>query len=402
MVQKIMSKDNKPNENHIVGNAKGYDPLKAKDMRQKIVDRRGENVYYDSSKAPRSVLGHIHYCTSCPGWNKATNMRFLYSRWEETEVCGCKLPWGRKLDTFDSDIVVDIAAHQSCFQICRGEGDIMLWRLEGGDLSDNEEVHAMTDIPNVFEVFSALTLELSKINLKDAAALGLGTRMGATVWNYDARSKSDGPGERVNDPEGESMFYDSVTAKRTCLGKLCHHDVCMPPVYKITSERIMYAEWDMWYPCDEPSKLICLPVYILTAFFRDLCCGFGSGRAEKAKDVIARRKENKAKDKDRSWLNSCCACPIGRTANFMDIDIIGDVGAHQKCSELCLNEGDLQLHVLGGGDGADASGDADENGIFTVRFVPEVFAKFDDLSYELSQMNLTHFRQNVMSQEMRR
>ena len=72
-----------------------------------------------------------------------------------------------------------------------------------------QEVHAMTDIPNVFEVFSALTLELSKINLKDAAALGLGTRMGATVWNYDARSKSDGPGERVNDPEGRAC---SMTA----------------------------------------------------------------------------------------------------------------------------------------------------------------------------------------------
>ena len=47
------------------------------------------------------------------------------------------------------------------------------------------------------------------------------------------------------------------------------------------------------------------------------------------------------------------------------------------------------------------AGDADENGVFTVRFVPEVFAKFDDLSFELSKMGLTGFRQNVMAQEMR-
>ena len=398
-----MTEQGAVHENKIEGNDKGYDPLKAgSDMREKVVDRRGELVYYDSSTAPRSFLGHIHYCTSCPGWNKATNMRFLYSRWESCVCFGFTIPWGRKLDTFDSDIVVDIAAHQSCFQICRGEGDILLWRLEGGDLSSDEEIHAMTDIPNVFDLFSTLTFELSKVNLKDAAALGLGSHMGATVWNYDARSRTDGPAERVNDSRGESIFYDSATAKRTFLGKCFHHDVCLPPVYKLTSERILYVEWDTWYPCDEPHMLPCLPVYILKAFFRDLCCGFGSGREEKAKDVIARRKENKEKEKTRSFINSCCACPIGRTANFMDIDIIGDIGAKQKCSQLCLNEGDLHLYVLGAGEGADASGDTDENGIFTVRFVPEVFAKFDDLSYELSKMDLTHFRQNVMSQEIRR
>ena len=398
-----MSNSGDSHENKIEGNDKSYDPLKAKgDIKNKVIDRRGESVYYDSSKSPRTFLGNVHYCTSCPGWNKATNTRFLYSRWDSCVCFGFAIPWGRKLDTFDSDIVVDIAAHQSCFQICRGEGDILLWRLEGGDLSSNEEIHTITDVPNVFDLFSTLTLELSKVNLKDAAALGLGAHMGATVWNYDARSGTDGPAERVNDSQGESIFYDSATAKRTTLGKCFHHDVCLPPVYKITSERVMYVEWDVWHPCDEPNTLPCLPVYIIKAFVRDLCCGFGSGRAEKVKDVIARRKENKEKDRDRSFINRWCACPIGRTANFMDIDIIGDIGAHQKCSQLCLNEGDLYLHILGAGDGADASSDADENGVFTVRFVPEVFAKFDDLSFELAKMGLTGFRQNVMAQEMRR
>jgi len=56
----------------------------------------------------------------------------MYSRWEWLKCCCCNLPNGRKLDTFDSDIIVDMSGHQSCLQICRGEGDLVLWRLEGG------------------------------------------------------------------------------------------------------------------------------------------------------------------------------------------------------------------------------------------------------------------------------
>ena len=388
----------KPEINTIEG-SNGYDPLNIKEMKQKVVDRKGEKVYYDSSKAKRTFLGHLHYCTSCPGWNKATNMRFLYSRWEERDYCGFTIPCGRQLDSFDSDIVVDISAHQSCFQICRGEGDIMLWRQEGGDLSSSDEMWGMTDIPQVFDLFSVLTLELSKMNLKDATALGLGTRMGATIRNYDARLGDNGALEAVNDPSGEeTLFYDSVTAKRTTLGACCHHDICLPPVYKITSERIMYVEWDVYHPCDDPYTIPLLPFYVLKAFFRDLCCGFGAGKAQRKCDSVKARREEKEKEKTRGCVNSWCACPIGRTANFMDIDLIADVGAHQKCSQLCLNEGDLHLYVMPG----DASDDADENGLFHVYYVPEVFAKFDDISYELSQMNLKHFRQNAIAGEMRR
>ena len=117
------------------------DPLKMDKMRKQVVRKSDDEVvYYDSAKAKRSWLGKFHYCMSCPGWNKATDSRILYSRWEEkSECCGYRcgftVPWGRQLDTFDSDIVVDLSAHQSCFQICRGEGDIVVWRLEGGDLS---------------------------------------------------------------------------------------------------------------------------------------------------------------------------------------------------------------------------------------------------------------------------
>jgi hypothetical protein len=48
-----------------------------------------------------------------------------------------------------------------------------------------------------------------------------------------------------------------------------------------------------------------------------------------------------------------------------------------------------------------AGGGASEDGeLFTVTNVPEVFSTFDDLSYDLSKMELKHFRQSAMTQHM--
>jgi len=58
-----------------------------------------------------------------------------------------------------------------------------------------------------------------------------------------------------------------------------------------------------------------------------------------------------------------------------------------------MNEGDLLLYKLKG----DPSNPDDT---FTVPMVPEVFATFDDLSYDLSKMNLTSFRQSAIAQRM--
>ena len=121
--------------------------------------KRQERVFYDSAFARRTCLGKCHYCLACPGWSKLTTMRVAYSRWDlipctavpgaccticcdcggseadwlppdpkvmktptSDEVGGCLLPCGRTLDTFDSDIIVDASAHQTCCQICRNEG----------------------------------------------------------------------------------------------------------------------------------------------------------------------------------------------------------------------------------------------------------------------------------------
>merc|ERR1712118_550072 len=105
--------------------------------------------------------------------NKLTDKRVVYSRWEMADCCcGVQCPCGRQLDTYDTDIVVDASAHQTLCQVCRGEGDIMLHRLAGADISDSSEVHVVSDVAAVFDVFNETTFELSKINLKGLAAKG--------------------------------------------------------------------------------------------------------------------------------------------------------------------------------------------------------------------------------------
>ncbi|GMH95772.1 hypothetical protein TrVE_jg12746 [Triparma verrucosa] len=364
----------------------------------KYLKQRNETVFYNSAKAKRSICGWWHYSISCPGWTKTTDKRFVYSRWEWAKCCGINYPSGRALDTFDSDIVVDMSAHQTCFQICRGEGDLAVFRLEGGDLSDNDEVFYVTDVPNVYEVYSTMTFELAKMNLRDAAAVGLGTRMGAVAWSHDARSGAEGPA--TIEPGRELVFYNSVTAKRTLLGRLLHLDCCLPPVYKLTSERIMYVDWDVWHPCDAPiTNCLLLPFYASRACLKDCCCGFSGSTGENATAALKRRQDNLEKDKTRNFVNKHCACPVGRTANFIDIDLVMDVGAHQRLAQLPLNEGDLILYLMDGDASIAAEGTGNK---FYVKSVPEVFSLFDDLSYDLSNLDLTHFRQNAITQEIMR
>lgn len=312
----------------------------------------------------------------------------------------CRIPCGRQLDQYDADIITDASGYQTLMQICRGEGDITLYRLAGGDPSNPSATHVLTDVASMFDVFNETTFELSKINLKGHAGKSLGKRMGAVVWDYPAGH--DGPPTKRMDMDIEKIYYDSRSAKRTWLGWCCNADCCFPDIYKITSERVLYSKWELWYLCDNP-LLVCLcPCYCLRGLSRDLCpclntfCDTcSSAIVVDEKTAEAWQEEENKRASERTSLEKCCACPIGRGAYYFDIDLLIDIGAHQKCSQLCYNEGDLQLHRTAGGDP-----DNSET-LFLVKNVPEVFNLFDDFSYELSQMDLSHFRQSAMGTSMR-
>merc|ERR1740121_702955 len=219
--------------------------------------------------------------------------------------------------------------------------------------------------------------------------------MGAQVWQGCAGD--DGPATKTLDMSQELVYYDSRTAKRTCVGRMCNLDCCFPNVYKITSERVLYAEWDIWYLCDTPLLALLLPFYCCRGIAIDLCpsCTCLRFTGPKTSEENEADRVIRAKRKvEKGCLDYCCFCPTGRSALFWDIDLMSDIGAKQKCSQILLNEGNLKMHRMAGGD-------ADSNDpIFIVRNVPEVFSLFDDFSYELSQMDLSHFRQNAMGQKI--
>ena len=50
--------------------------------------------------------------------------------------------------------------------------------------------------------------------------------------------------------------------------------------------------------------------------------------------------------------------------------------------------------------GGDASHGGSTQAFFNVKNVPEVFSHFDDFSWELSKLDLKHFRQNAMRNDI--
>ena len=51
---------------------------------------------------------------------------------------------------------MDASAHQTLCQICRNEGDLVLYRKAGADLSDPSEVFVLPDVVSPFDVTCSL------------------------------------------------------------------------------------------------------------------------------------------------------------------------------------------------------------------------------------------------------
>ena len=199
-------------------------------------------------------------------------------------------------------------------------------------------------------------------------------------------------------------MHMQVSAHRTCCGALLNHDCCCPPVYRVTSERVLFTEWDWWHPLDEPVGLCCCPcltgLYLLRALARDFCCAIGASSAAEARLKAATasgQKQAAERDEARGPCGRCCRLPVGRTAHYFDIDIVADVRAQQACWQLPLNEGSMHF---GRAPGGDASHGGSTQAFFNVKNVPEVFSHFDDFSWELSKLDLKHFRQNAMRNDI--
>ena len=169
-----------------------------------------------------------------------------------------------------------------------------------------------------------------------------------------------------------------------------------PSRYKITSERVVFTDWEYWYPCDSPSTLCCAPLYCARGVARECCCALGS--SVHAYDRVVARRAAAAAARDTKRSCACCALPVGRSAEYFDLDIVLDIQAHQSCFQLCVNEGDLKFGRL---QGADASNDSAAEAFFVLKNAPEAFGLFDDLSFEFSKLDLTAFRRGALVNDMR-
>jgi hypothetical protein len=111
------------------------------------------------------------------------------------------------------------------------------------------------------------------------------------------------------------------------------------------------AEWDVWYLCDDPTHLLylpCVPCMCVKECTLDCCGCLAGNRAYPQPPTEEAMAAKKLLDKERGCMGNCCSLPMGRTANFFDMDIVADVGAHQSLSQLCINEGDLLIHRMAG------------------------------------------------------
>jgi len=136
------------------------------------------------------------------------------------------------MDTFDSDIIVDIAAKQTCWQICADEGDITIYRL-AGDKSDSEAKFVVSGVADVFTVFDVMSYKISKMNLTHFKGQALGQSMGAKVYTSYV---GDGANRKLTQQtlDQELVFYDSSVADRGVCGWCANNPCCMGHYYKFT------------------------------------------------------------------------------------------------------------------------------------------------------------------------
>jgi len=309
--------------------------------------KRDEIIFYDSSDSKRSCLGSCYYKWCCPAWHKVTSRRVIASVWRYWDICGlgmCSCPCGRTTDTFDADTIVDLQVYQSCCQICLAEGDLTFIRNAATDMTHQDPEFTVRYVPDIFNLFDKLTSYLAQnMNLKGYRRAA----MGAALLGDDGRVVDRGMrgiGDDVNADGGdtgirEETYFDSSKAQRTCIGWLIHLDCCFPSFYKVTNHRVIYSKW-----------LYCNCI--------------------------------------------CCSVPSGRTVDYFDMDILVDLQADQRCTQICINEGDLKLIRMAGGDKNNS------DIVFTAYGVPEAYAVFDDLSYDLSTMNLKNFVQAAEGRDM--
>ena len=68
-----------------------------------------------------------------------------------------------------------------------------------------------------------------------------------------------------------------------------------------------------------------------------LISAMGGDRARANERALA-RQHDAANAAGRGCWRQRCAVPVGRAAHFFDLDLVADLGAHQRRSQVCFYE----------------------------------------------------------------
>ena len=69
-----------------------------------------------------------------------------------------KIRWGRRIDQFDSRIIIDIVAAQNCCEVMTsGSGSVYLKKVGGLDTSDSRPELILTGVPRVMYFYDYMS-----------------------------------------------------------------------------------------------------------------------------------------------------------------------------------------------------------------------------------------------------
>ena len=135
---------------------------------------RDEEILFDSSKVQRGCIGQCHHNAvncCCSNYIKITSKRVMFTVWNKIPcpcdvcgICGPIIPVGKRISQFDTVVIRDIDAKQDCLQMFTDEGDIIIYKIEGTDVSHSPTLK-IRDVPNIFPMFDDLSYHLTNLHL---------------------------------------------------------------------------------------------------------------------------------------------------------------------------------------------------------------------------------------------
>ena len=313
--------------------------------------QEAEQVFTTAQRHSFTECGKLHYCLACPGWSKVTTARVVYplgphphqqGPWPVLPCCNFGAPtltgsrrtlrsrtpsgdgecsvlaggrWTRStrisssMPGHQTPCQVEIASiliidrssppYPRPHQVCRGEGDLVLYRKAGADLSDSSEVYVLPDVVRPLDVFNDITFELSKTICIAAGAPEPGW---APTYGTSMPARCRRPASKP----WRACLLRLADRKKDLHWLRAAMRCCCPPIYKVTSS----ASSTRNGTCGTLARTRCPrhAVLLLCTVLARECCALGASAAGRAAQG-ATSKQGQAAQAEESMGCRFCASP---------------------------------------------------------------------------------------------